>query len=144
MHEGVHIGIATQTSGGLMVPVVRHAETLDIWESARELARVTSAARDGSATRDELSGSTITLTSLGALGGLSATPIINAPEVGIIGPNKLEERAVVRNGQIVIRTMMNVSSSFDHRIVDGHDAARFIQRLRRLIERPAHLFVDYA
>ncbi|WP_428394294.1 dihydrolipoamide acetyltransferase family protein [Lichenicoccus sp.] len=142
VHDGVHVGIATQTAGGLMVPVVRHAETLDLWGCARELARVTAAARDGSAARDELTGSTITLTSLGALGGVSATPVINAPEVAIIGPNKLIERPVVLHGQITIRTMMNVSSSFDHRIVDGHDAARFVQALKRLIEHPALLFME--
>jgi len=141
-HEGVHIGIATQTPGGLMVPVVRHAEALDLWDCARELTRVTSAARDGTATREELSGSTITLTSLGTLGGIAATPVINSPEVAIIGPNKLVDRPVVRDAQIVIRTLMNLSSSFDHRIVDGHDAARFVQRLKRLIERPALLFMD--
>jgi 2-oxoisovalerate dehydrogenase E2 component (dihydrolipoyl transacylase) len=140
--DGVHIGIATQTPGGLMVPVVRHAETLDVWDCARALSRVTEAARNGSAKREELSGSTITLTSLGAIGGIAATPVINYPEVAIIGPNKLVERPVVLNGQITVRTMMNVSSSFDHRIVDGYDAARFIQALKRLIERPALLFVD--
>ena len=140
-YDGVHIGIATQTPGGLMVPVVRHAETLDLWESARELLRVTGAARAGTATREELAGSTITLTSLGALGGIAATPVINAPEVAIIGPNKLVDRPVVLDGQIAVRTLMNLSTSFDHRIVDGHDAARFVQRLKRLIERPAHLFV---
>jgi len=139
--DGVHIGIATQTPGGLMVPVVRHAEALDLWDCAREMMRVTAAARDGSATRDELTGSSITLTSLGTLGGIAATPVINAPEVAIIGPNKLVERPVVRNGQVVIRTIMNLSSSFDHRIVDGHTAASYIQRLKRLIERPALLFV---
>jgi len=143
-HEGVHIGIATQTPGGLMVPVVRHVEALDLWDCARELGRVTAAARDGSATRDELGGSTITLTSLGTLGGIAATPVINSPEVAILGPNKLVERPVVRGGQIVVRTLMNLSSSFDHRIVDGHDAARFVQRLKRLVERPALLFVDQA
>ena len=141
-YDGVHIGIATQTPGGLMVPVVRHAEALDIYDCAREMMRVTSAARDGSATRDELSGSTITLTSLGTLGGIAATPVINAPEVAIIGPNKLVERPVVRNGQVVIRTIMNLSTSFDHRIVDGHTAASYVQRLKRLIERPALLFVN--
>jgi len=141
-HEGVHMGIATQSPGGLMVPVVRHVEALDIWGCARELTRVTRAARDGTASREELSGSTITITSLGVLGGISATPIINAPEVAIIGPNKLVERPVVRNGQIVVRTLMNVSSAFDHRIVDGHDAASFIQRLRHLIERPALIFME--
>jgi 2-oxoisovalerate dehydrogenase E2 component (dihydrolipoyl transacylase) len=141
-YDGVHIGIAAQTPQGLMVPVVRHVESLNLWDCARELSRVTKAARGGTAARDELSGSTITLTSLGVLGGISATPIINAPEVAIIGPNKLEERPVVRDGQMVIRTMMNVSSSFDHRIVDGHDAASFIQRLKRLIERPTLIFLE--
>lgn len=142
-HEGVHVGIATQTPGGLMVPVIRHVEALDLWDCARELARVTAAARDGSAAREELTGSTITLTSLGALGGISATPVINHPEVAIIGPNKLIERPVVRAGRVTVRSMMNVSSSFDHRIVDGYDAARFIQGLKRLIERPALLFMDH-
>ena len=140
--EGVHVGIATQTPGGLLVPVVRHAEALDLWQCARELGRVSQAARDGSAGRDELTGSTITLTSLGALGGVSATPVINHPEVAIIGPNKLLERPMVIKGQVVVRTMMNVSSSFDHRIIDGYDAARFVQALRRLIEQPALLFLD--
>jgi 2-oxoisovalerate dehydrogenase E2 component (dihydrolipoyl transacylase) len=125
-----------------MVPVIRHAETLSLWDSARELTRVTQAARDGSAPRDLLSGSTITLTSLGVLGGISTTPVINRPEVAIIGPNKLVERPVVVGGQIVIRAMMNVSSAFDHRIVDGHDAARFILALKRLLESPALLFVE--
>jgi len=140
--SSVDIGIATQTPGGLMVPVVAHAEARDLWDCAAELARVTAAARAGVAKREELTGSTITLTSLGALGGIAATPVINHPEVAIIGPNKLEERPVVRNGQIVIRKMMNVSSSFDHRIVDGFDAARFIQELKRHIEHPALIFMD--
>ncbi len=140
--EGVHVGIATQTAGGLLVPVVRHVEALDLWQCARELGRVTQAARDGSAGRDELTGSTITLTSLGPLGGVSATPVINHPEVAIIGPNKLVERPVVVRGQVVVRTMMNVSSSFDHRIIDGYDAARFVQALKRLVEQPALLFLD--
>lgn len=141
VHEAVHIGIATQTDAGLMVPVVRHVEALDIWECARELARAAEAARNGTATREELSGSTITLTSLGALGGISATPIINPPEVAIIGPNKLVQRPVVIDGQVVVRTMMNLSASFDHRIIDGHQAARFVQRMKRLIECPALIFV---
>src|SRR5690606_21103454 len=102
-HRAVHVGIATQTPGGLMVPVIRHAERLNIWECARELGRVTAAARDGTATREDLTGSTITLTSLGTLGGIAATPIINHPEVAIIGPNKLQERPVVRDGQIEVR-----------------------------------------
>lgn len=142
LHRAIHVGIATQTPGGLIVPVIRHAERLDIWDCARELSRVTAAARDGSAKREELSGSTITLTSLGTLGGISATPIINHPEVAIIGPNKLVERPVVRDGRIVVRKMMNVSSSFDHRIVDGYEAARFIQAMKRVIERPSLLFVE--
>ena len=141
-YDGVHIGIATQTDSGLMVPVVRHAEARDLWDCAKEMGRVTKAARDGSASRDELSGSTLTLTSLGTLGGIAATPVINAPEVAIIGPNKMVDTPVVRDGQVVIRKMMNVSSSFDHRIIDGYMAASFIQRLKRLIERPALIFVD--
>ena len=125
-----------------MVPVVRHVEALDIWDCAREMSRVTNAAREGRASRDELSGSTITLTSLGALGGVAATPIINHPEVAIIGPNKLMGRPVFINNQVTVRTMMNLSSSFDHRIVDGYDAAKFIQRLKRLLENPALIFIE--
>ncbi|WMT88491.1 2-oxo acid dehydrogenase subunit E2 [Pelagibacterium sp. 26DY04] len=140
--EPIHIGIATQTADGLMVPVVRHVEALDIWDCAREMSRVTNAAREGRASRDELSGSTITLTSLGALGGVAATPIINHPEVAIIGPNKLMGRPVFINNQVTVRTMMNLSSSFDHRIVDGYEAAKFIQRLKRLLENPALIFVE--
>ncbi len=140
-YEPVHIGIATQTPGGLMVPVVRHVEALDLWQCAEEMSRVTQAARDGRATREELSGSTITLTSLGTLGGIAATPVINAPEVAILGPNKLVDRPVVRDGQVVVRTMMNLSTSFDHRIVDGYDAASYVSRLKRLIEQPALLFI---
>ncbi len=141
VHEPVHIGIATQTPAGLMVPVVRHVEALDLWACASEMARVTQAARDGRATRDELMGSTITLTSLGTLGGIAATPVINAPEVAILGPNKLVDRPVVKDGHIVIRTLMNLSTSFDHRIVDGYDAALYVSRLKRLIEHPALQFV---
>ena len=140
-YDAVHIGIATQTPNGLVVPVVRHAEALDLWGCASELTRVTKTARDGTASREELSGSTITLTSLGTLGGIAATPVINAPEVAILGPNKLVERPVVRDGQVVIRTLMNLSSSFDHRIIDGFDAASYVQRLKRLIEKPALLFI---
>jgi 2-oxoisovalerate dehydrogenase E2 component (dihydrolipoyl transacylase) len=132
----IHIGIATQSPAGLLVPVVRHAEALDLWGAAREVARVAAAAREGRASREELTGSTITLSSLGALGGLAATPIINAPEVAIIAPNRLGERPVVRGGQIVIRTMMNLSASFDHRIIDGFAAASFIQALREVLEHP--------
>ena len=139
--SAVHIGIATQTDAGLMVPVVRHAETLDLWQAAAAVAAMAAKARDGSAKRDELSGSTITITSLGALGGIASTPIINHPEVAIIGPNAIVERPVVRGGQIVIRKMMNLSSSFDHRVVDGGDAALFVKRLKALLEHPALLFM---
>jgi 2-oxoisovalerate dehydrogenase E2 component (dihydrolipoyl transacylase) len=138
----VHIGIATQTPGGLMVPVVRHAEARDPWQAAAEIGRLAAAARDGSAGRDELMGSTITITSLGAMGGIASTPVINAPEVAIIGVNKMVERPMVVNGQVVIRKMMNLSSSFDHRVVDGYDAASFIQAVKALIEVPATLFLE--
>ncbi|HTW35785.1 MAG TPA: dihydrolipoamide acetyltransferase family protein [Rhizomicrobium sp.] len=141
-HAAVHIGIATQTANGLIVPVVRHAEARDVWDSAAEVARVASAARENKATKDELSGSTITITSLGALGGLVTTPVINHPEVAIIGPNAIVERPVVQGGQIVVRKMMNLSSSFDHRVVDGYDAAEFIQKLKGLLEHPATLFME--
>ncbi len=143
-HEGIHIGIATQTPGGLMVPVVRHAEARDIWDCARELGRVSSAAKAGTATREELSGSTITLTSLGTLGGIVSTPVINHPEVAIIAPNKLVDRPVVQGSFVTVRKMMNLSSSFDHRIVDGYDAALFIQQLKRLLEHPALIFMEDA
>jgi 2-oxoisovalerate dehydrogenase E2 component (dihydrolipoyl transacylase) len=139
VYRAVHIGIATHTPGGLLVPVVRQAERLDLWDAARELARLTAAARDGRARREELTGSTITLSSLGALGGLAATPILNAPEVAILAPNKLAPRPMVRDGQIVIRTMMNLSAAFDHRIIDGFEAAAFIQALRGLLEAPTAL-----
>ena len=129
-HAAVHVGVATQTEGGLLVPVIRHAEALDLWQSAAELRRLAAAARAGKASRDELTGSTITITSLGALGGLAATPVINHPEVAIIGVNRIAERPVVHQGQIAIRKMMNLSSSFDHRIVDGWEAASFIQRIK--------------
>jgi 2-oxoisovalerate dehydrogenase E2 component (dihydrolipoyl transacylase) len=140
-HAAVHIGIAAQTPNGLMVPVVRHAESLDPWATALEIARVSGAAKDGSAKRDELTGSTITITSLGTLGGVIHTPIINHPEVAIVGPNKIAERVVVKDGQMVVRKMMNLSSSFDHRIVDGHDAAVFVQRIKGLLEHPATLWM---
>ncbi len=141
-HAAIHIGIATQTPNGLIVPVVRHAEALDIWHSAAEVARVAAAARENKAAKDELTGSTITITSLGVLGGLVTTPVINHPEVAIVGPNAILERPVVRGGQIVVRKMMNLSSSFDHRVVDGYDAAEFIQRVKSLLEHPAMLFMD--
>jgi 2-oxoisovalerate dehydrogenase E2 component (dihydrolipoyl transacylase) len=138
----VHVGIATQADIGLMVPVVRHAETRSLWDSAQEISRLATAARTGKASRDELSGSTITLTSLGALGGIVSTPVLNLPEVAIVGVNKIVERPMVVKGQIVIRKMMNLSSSFDHRVVDGMDAAQFIQAIRGLLEQPATLFVE--
>ena len=140
-HAAVHLGIAAQTPNGLMVPVVRHAEARDAWDTALEIARVSGAAKDGSAKREELSGSTITITSLGTLGGVVHTPIINHPEVAIVGPNKIAERVMVKDGQMVIRKMMNLSSSFDHRIVDGHDAAVFVQRIKGLLEQPATLWM---
>jgi 2-oxoisovalerate dehydrogenase E2 component (dihydrolipoyl transacylase) len=140
-HRAVNIGVATQTEGGLLVPVVHHAETLDLWQAASELRRLTEAARAGKASRAELTGSTITVTSLGRLGGIAATPVINHPEVAIIGVNRIGERPVVHGGQVVVRKMMNLSSSFDHRIVDGWEAASFIQRIKALIEQPALLFI---
>ena len=140
-HEAIHLGIATQTDRGLYVPVVKHVEAMDIWQSASEMIRVTSATRDGKASADELSGSTFTITSLGRLGGLGATPIINKPEVGILGVHNAKERAVVRNGQIVVRRMMNLSSSWDHRVVDGHDGATLVQRVKTLLENPATIFM---
>jgi len=140
-HNAVHLGIAAQTPNGLMVPVVRHAEARDAYDTAEEIARVSGAAKDGSAKREELSGSTITITSLGTLGGVVHTPIINHPEVAIVGPNKIEERVVVRGGQMAVRKMMNLSSSFDHRIVDGHDAAVFVQKIKTLLENPATLWM---
>lgn len=138
----VHVGVATQSDIGLMVPVVRHAEARSLWDSAQEISRLATAARNGKASRDELSGSTITLTSLGALGGIVSTPVLNLPEVAIVGVNKIVERPMVVKGQIVIRKMMNLSSSFDHRVVDGMDAAQFIQAIRGLLEQPATLFVE--
>nr|WP_315483491.1 dihydrolipoamide acetyltransferase family protein [uncultured Undibacterium sp.] len=138
----VHLGIAAQTPAGLMVPVVRHAEARDLWGNANEMGRLAEAARIGKATREELSGSTITISSLGALGGIVSTPVINSPEVAIIGVNKMVERPMIRNGQVVARKMMNLSSSFDHRVVDGMDAAQFIQIIRGYLECPATLFID--
>jgi 2-oxoisovalerate dehydrogenase E2 component (dihydrolipoyl transacylase) len=134
--------MATQTEAGLMVPVIRHAETLDLWAAAAEIARLAGAARAARATREELAGSTITLTSLGPLGGIVTTPVINAPEVAIIGVNRVVERPVVRDGQIVVRQLMNLSSSFDHRVVDGIHAAEFVQLIRGYLEAPALMFVE--
>jgi 2-oxoisovalerate dehydrogenase E2 component (dihydrolipoyl transacylase) len=140
-HAAVHIGIATQTPNGLLVPVVRNAQTRDLWDCAAEAARLAAAAREGRATREELSGSTITITSLGALGGVASTPVINHPEVAIVGVNRITERPVVRAGQVVVRKMMNLSSSFDHRVVDGWNAAEFIQKVKAFLEQPATLFL---
>lgn len=141
-HAPVHVGIAAQTLKGLMVPVVRNAEARDPWDVATEIARLATAAREGKATRDELTGGTITVTSLGPLGGVVTTPIINRPEVAIIGPNKIMDRLVLQNGQVVTRKMMNLSSSFDHRVVDGYDAAEFIQKIKAMLEHPATLFLQ--
>ena len=141
-HGAVHIGIATQTPNGLMVPVVRHAESRDLWSCASEVARLAEAARTGKAQRDELLGSTITITSLGPLGGIVTTPVINYPEVAIVGVNKVVERPVIRDGAVVPRLIMNLSSSFDHRIVDGLRAASFVQGLRAYLEAPATLFIE--
>jgi len=141
-YGAVHIGIATQTAAGLMVPVVHHAEARDLWSNAAEISRLAEAARAGRAVRAELSGSTITVTSLGALGGLVSTPVINHPEVAIVGVNRIIERPVVRDNLVVARKMMNLSSSFDHRVVDGLDAAEFVQALRAYLESPATLFVE--
>lgn len=138
--SAVHLGIATQTADGLMVPVVRHAEQRDLWEYAAEVRRLSDAANSRTIALGDLSGSTITITSLGALGGIATTPIINAPEVAIIGVNRILERPAMTNGQLVMRSVMNLSSSFDHRIVDGWDAARFIHKIKRLLETPALLF----
>jgi 2-oxoisovalerate dehydrogenase E2 component (dihydrolipoyl transacylase) len=141
-YQPVHMGIATQTDAGLMVPVVRHAEARDPWSSAKEIARLADAARHGKAARDELSGSTITITSLGALGGIVSTPVINHPEVAIVGVNRIVDRPVIRNGGMVARKLMNLSSSFDHRVIDGMVAAEFIQTVRSYLESPATLFVE--
>lgn len=140
-HDAIHLGIATQTDRGLYVPVVKHVEAQDVWESASEMQRVSQAARDGSAGLDELTGSTFTITSLGRMGGLGATPIINKPEVGILGVHNAVDTPVVRNGQIVIRKMLRLSSSWDHRVVDGYDGAVLVQRLKTLLENPATIFM---
>jgi len=140
-HQAVHVGISTQTEDGLMVPVIKHAEARDVWDTANELVRVTTSAREKTATVDELTGSTITITSLGAMGGLGATPIINHPEVSIVSIHAARNRAVVREGEIVVRTMMNLTSSFDHRIIDGYDGALLIQELKSMLEHPATIFM---
>lgn len=141
-HNGVQLGIATQSDVGLSVPVIAHAESLDLWQTATEIARLAAAVRAGKATREELSGSTITISSLGPVGGIASTPIINHPEVAIVGVNRIIERPCFREGHIVARKLMNLSSSFDHRIVDGMEAAEFVQAIRRLLENPALMFVE--
>ncbi|NYT77078.1 2-oxo acid dehydrogenase subunit E2 [Alcaligenaceae bacterium] len=141
-YGAVHLGVAAQTAAGLMVPVVRHAEALDLWACGAEITRLAEATRAGKAARDELSGSTITLSSLGPLGGIVSTPVINHPEVAIVGVNRMVERPMIVGGAVVARKMMNLSSSFDHRVVDGMDAAQFIQRVRGYLECPAMLFIE--
>ncbi len=141
-HHGVQLGIATQSDSGLSVPVVAHAESLDLWQIAAEIARLAAAVRAGKATREELSGSTITITSLGPIGGIMSTPIINHPEVAIVGVNRMIERPCIRNGLVEARKLMNLSSSFDHRVVDGMESAEFVQAIRALLENPALLFVE--
>jgi 2-oxoisovalerate dehydrogenase E2 component (dihydrolipoyl transacylase) len=140
-HRAVHVGVATQTPDGLKVPVVRNAHALSLWDLAAEIRRVSERARSNKATRDELVGSTITVTSLGKLGGIASTPVINAPEVAIVGLNKAVERPMVRDGAVIVRRIMNLSSSFDHRFVDGYDAAAMIQTLKDLLEHPATIFI---
>lgn len=141
-YEGVHCGIATATPNGLMVPVIRHAEALDLWQIADEVKRLADACRDGKATKEELSGSTITITSLGAIGGLVSTPVINLPETAIIGVNKMQVLPRYDEaGRVVPRKIMNLSSSFDHRIVDGYEAALLVQAIKGYLENPATLFM---
>lgn len=141
-HAALHLGIATQTPDGLKVPVVRNVQTLSLWELSEQIRTVTAAAKAGAASRAELTGSTLTITSLGKLGGLASTPLINIPEVAIIGVNRAVERPVVVDGEIVVRRMMNLSSSFDHRFIDGYDAAALIQALKERLEEPVTLFMD--
>jgi len=141
-HSAVHLGMATQTEAGLMVPVLQHAETLDLWATAAEVSRLAAGARTGKSAREELTGSTITITSLGPLGGIVTTPVINSPEVAIVGVNRVVERPMIRDGLVVARKMMNLSSSFDHRVVDGIHAAEFVQVIRGYLETPATLFVE--
>lgn len=141
-HGAVHLGMATQTDAGLMVPVIRNAQSMNVWQLASEIVRLAEAARSGKAKSEELSGSTLTVTSLGPLGGIATTPVINRPEVAIIGPNRVIERPVIRNGEIVAAKLMNLSISCDHRVVDGWDAASYVQAVRKLLETPVLLFAD--
>ena len=140
-HEAIHLGIATHTDRGLFVPVVKHVEAMDVWTAAAEMGRVTQATREGKAGVDELSGSTFTITSLGRMGGLGATPIINKPEVGILGVHNAKDRAGDVDGRIEVRRIMNLSSSWDHRVVDGHDGASLVQLLKSMLEHPATIFM---
>jgi 2-oxoisovalerate dehydrogenase E2 component (dihydrolipoyl transacylase) len=140
-YDAVHLGIATQTDRGLYVPVVRHVETMDVWQATREMRRLAETTKDNTVSREELSGSTFTVSSLGPLGGLAATPIINPPEVAILAIHKAEDRPIVRDGEIVIRRMMNLSASFDHRVIDGADGALLIQALKAHLENPATIFI---
>jgi 2-oxoisovalerate dehydrogenase E2 component (dihydrolipoyl transacylase) len=142
LYDAVHLGVATQTDGGLMVPVLRQAQTLDLWACSAAITRLAAAARAGKATREELTGSTITVTSLGKLGGIVSTPVINRPEVAIVGVNRIVARPVVHEGAVQVRQMMNLSSSYDHRVVDGAVAAAYIQQVRALLEHPATLFIE--
>lgn len=140
--EAVHLGIATQTPGGLMVPVLHHAERLGLWDCAAGIARLAEGAKTGKLGREALSGATITLTSLGALGGIASTPIVHHPQVAIVGVNRMVQRPMFQHGQVVARQLMNLSSSFDHRVIDGMDAAQCIQAVRTLLETPALLWVE--
>jgi 2-oxoisovalerate dehydrogenase E2 component (dihydrolipoyl transacylase) len=142
LFDAVHLGVATQTDAGLMVPVLRQAQTLDLWACAAAIARLAATTRAGKATRDELTGSTLTVTSLGKLGGIASTPVINHPEVAIVGINRIVARPMVVSGAVQVRQMMNLSSSFDHRVVDGAVAAAYIQQVRKLLEHPALLFIE--
>jgi len=142
--DAVHMGIATMTDAGLMVPVIKHCEALSVWQVASNITQLSQAVRDNTVKQDALSGSTITITSLGAIGGIATTPVINAPETSIIGVNKMQERPVIRNGAIVARKMMNISASFDHRIVDGFDGAQLVQAMKGLLENPGAIFVEAA
>jgi 2-oxoisovalerate dehydrogenase E2 component (dihydrolipoyl transacylase) len=141
-HGRVHLGMATQTDAGLMVPVIRDAQDRNVWQLAAEIVRLADAARSGKAKSEELSGSTLTITSLGPLGGIATTPVINRPEVAIIGPNRIVERPIFHGDDVVRAKLMNLSISCDHRVVDGHDAASFVQALRKLLETPVLLFAD--
>ena len=138
-HGAMHLGMATQTPGGLMVPVIRDAQNKSVWNLAREIGRLAEAAKSGKAARDELSGSTITLSSLGPMGGVTSTPVINRPEVAIIAVNKVREMPVIVDGELEARKLMNLSLSCDHRVVDGWDAANFLQAMKKLIENPLRL-----